>query len=70
MSAKESEEAKIVVIDAMSSLSAISEENAAATEETSAAMEELNATVAVLAESAEQLQMLSRKLAEDVSFFR
>ena len=62
--------AKNVVVDAISSLSAISEENAAATEETSASMEELNATVNELAASAASLNELSRKLAEDMAFFK
>ena len=57
-------------MDVMSSLSAISEENAASTEETGAAMEELNANINILAQSAEALQGLARQLAEDISFFK
>lgn len=62
--------AKNVVVDAMGSLSSISEENAAATQQTSASMQELNATVNVLAGSADKLNDLARKLNEDMSFFK
>ena len=58
------------IIDAMSSLSAISEENAASTQETSASMQELNATVNVLAGSAENLSSIARQLEEELSFFK
>ena len=69
-SALQSEQAREVVVDVMSSLSAISEENAASTEETGAAMEELNANINILAQSAEALQGLARQLAEDIAFFK
>ena len=62
--------AKDVVVDAMGSLSAISEQNAAATQQTSASMQELNATVNVLAGSADSLNELARKLTQDMSFFK
>lgn len=62
--------AKDVVVDAMGSLSAISEQNAAATQQTSASMQELNATVNVLAESAERLNELAIQLNQDMSFFK
>lgn len=58
------------IVDAMSSLSAISEENAASTEETSASMEELNATVNILASSAENLNEIAGQLEEELSFFK
>ncbi len=61
---------KVTIVDAMDSLSAISEENAASTEETSASMQELNATVNVLAESAGNLGSISSKLDEELSFFK
>lgn len=61
---------KTMIVDSMDSLSAISEENAAATEETSASMEELNATVNVLASSADNLSDIARKLDEDLQFFK
>ena len=60
---------KGVIIDAMTSLSAISEENAASTEETSASMEELNATIITLAESANNLKDIATALEQDLSFF-
>ncbi len=62
--------AKDLVVDAMSSLSSISEENAAATEETSASMQELNATVNILAGSADHLNAMAQRLTEDMSFFK
>jgi len=58
------------IVDAMSSLSAISEENAASTEETSASMQELNATVNILAGSAGNLSGVAKQLEEELSFFR
>ena len=62
--------AKDVIVDAMESLSAISEENAASTQETSASMQELNATVNMLAASAEDLSGMSKKLDEELAFFK
>lgn len=62
--------AKDIVVDAMESLSAISEENAASTQETSASMQELNATVNMLASSAEDLNNISKRLDEELSFFK
>ena len=59
-----------VVADAMSSLSAISEENAASSEQTGAAMEELSATVSTLASSADSLKSIADKLNEEISFFK
>ncbi|MBR3735921.1 MAG: methyl-accepting chemotaxis protein, partial [Lachnospiraceae bacterium] len=70
LSAGRSEKAGNVVADAMNSLSAISEENAASTEQTSASMQELSATVTVLAKSAEELQNIAEQLNEDISFFK
>lgn len=61
---------KVVVVDAMSSLSAISEENAASTEETSASMTDLSDSVGVLAQSASSLKSLADMLEEDMSFFK
>lgn len=57
------------IIDAMSSLSAISEENAASTQETGASMEELNATVNGLASAAGTLHDVAQKLDEELGFF-
>ncbi len=58
------------VADVMSSLSAISEQNAAATQQTTASMQELNATMNLLAENAEKLKSLSDSLKEDIGFFK
>ena len=59
-----------VVSDAMSSLSAISEENAASSETTGASAEELSATVTTLAASADDLKDIAIKLNEEISFFK
>ena len=61
--------ARAKVVDVISNLSAISEENAASTEETTASMQELNATINLLAESAGQLEALARGLEENMAFF-
>ena len=68
-SAEACDNSKGVVVDSMSSLSAISEENAAASEETSASMEELSATVNTLASTAESLKEVSEALIKEISFF-
>ena len=60
---------KNVIVDAMNSLSAISEENAALTEETSATMVELNGSVNNLADSAEELKEIAEKLDRELKFF-
>ena len=64
------EEAKNVVVDAMSGLSAISEENAASTEETSASMQELNLTAVTLSQSAESLRTVAQQLEDEMAFFK
>ncbi|MCR4591372.1 MAG: methyl-accepting chemotaxis protein, partial [Lachnospiraceae bacterium] len=61
---------KNTVVDAMSALSAISEENAASSEETGASMEELSATVTTLAGEANDLKDIARKLNDEMSFFK
>lgn len=58
------------VVDVISNLSAISQENAASTEETTASMEELNATINLLAEAARNLKNLSVELDNDMQFFK
>ena len=68
--AQESAASKSIILDAMDSLSAISEENAASAEETSASMQELNATVNVLSQSAGDLNDLAKQLEEDLNFFK
>ena len=67
---QESAGSKTIIVDAMDSLSAISEENAASTQQTSASMQELNATVNVLSQSASDLNDLAKKLEEDLDFFK
>ena len=64
------ETSKNAVVDTMSALSAISEENAASAEETGAAMEELSATVTTLAESANHLKDIAEELNQEMSFFK
>ncbi len=68
--ADQCETSKNAVVDTMSALSAISEENAASSEETGASMEELSATVTTLADNANSLKQISEKLSEDISFFK
>ena len=61
---------KNAVVDTMSALSAISEENAASSEETGASMQELSSTVTILAGSANNLREIAEKLNEDMQFFK
>ena len=62
--------ARVSVVDIISNLSAISEENAASSEETTASMAELSSTIGALADSAEQLQRISSVLEEEMKFFK
>lgn len=64
------DESREKVVDVIQGLSAISEENAASTEETNASMEELNSIIAVMAEAARELMVLSEQLDENLRFFR
>ncbi|SKB45921.1 methyl-accepting chemotaxis protein [Lachnospiraceae bacterium] len=59
-----------VVSNAMTSLSAISEENAASTETTGASVEELSATVTTLAGSAAHLKDIALQLHDEIQFFK
>ncbi|WP_029322159.1 methyl-accepting chemotaxis protein [Butyrivibrio sp. AE3004] len=61
---------KNAVVDTMSALSAISEENAASSEETGASMQELSATVTTLASSADSLKEIAEKLNQEMAFFK
>ena len=63
-------DAKNSLMEIISDLSAISEENAASTEETNASMEELNATFTMISESAAKLQGLSANLTDTISYFK
>lgn len=62
--------ARASVIDVISNLSAISEENAASAEETTASMQELNATINLLSEEATKLKDISSALNEEMKFFK
>jgi methyl-accepting chemotaxis protein len=61
---------KNAVVDTMSALSAISEENAASSEETGASMQELSATVTTLAGSASSLKTVAEQLNSEMAFFK
>lgn len=58
------------VVDAFSSLSAISEENAAGCEETNASVQELNAIIANVSNQAAELSEISNNLVNEVGIFR
>ena len=64
------ESSKNAVVDTMSALSAISEENAASSEETGASMQELSATVTTLASSADSLKEVADALNKEMEFFK
>ena len=68
--AEQCDTSKNAVVDVMSALSAISEENAASSEETGASMEELSATVTTLAGAANDLKDIADKLNKDIKFFK
>lgn len=68
-SADSCNDARATVMDVISNLSAISEENAASSEETTASMEELNATINLLAGEAGNLKKISQQLNDDMKFF-
>ena len=57
------------VVDAFSSLSAISQENAAGCEETNASVQELNATISNVSNEAVELNNISKDLVEQVALF-
>ena len=64
------DDAKNAIIDIMSNLSAISEENAASTQETNASMEELNATINLLAAEAARIGEMAVALEEKIRIFK
>lgn len=70
VSADSADSSRTQVIDVISNLSAISEENAASAEETAASMEQLNATINMMAEEAARLKQISNGLNEDMNFFK
>lgn len=57
------------VVDLMTGLAAIAEENAASTEQTSQSMGELNEATAALAQTAKELMKLSNRVKEDLGYF-
>lgn len=59
-----------MIVDAMTNLSAISEQNAASTEQTMASMEELNATINLLAQEAKNVSDLSEVLEDKIKVFK
>ena len=59
-----------IVVDLMTNLSAIAEENAASTEQTTTSMGELNDGTNSLAKTAEELKELSEKLTGDLNYFK
>ena len=62
--------ARVQVTDAIRSLSAVAEQNAAATEQTTASMDELNKTMSILAEKADELGVLANSMQERLEFFK
>ena len=62
--------ARASVMDIITNLSAISEENAASAEETTASMQELNATISHLATESGKLKAISQELNEYMGFFK
>ena len=63
-------DAKNTVVDEISTLSSISEENSASSEETSASMIGLNESIQTLHSSADELKGLANKLEQDMAFFQ
>jgi len=57
------------VVDLMTGLAAIAEENAASTEQTNESMRDLNGATAALAHTAEELMKLSNMVKEDLGYF-
>ncbi|MCR5468473.1 MAG: methyl-accepting chemotaxis protein [Lachnospiraceae bacterium] len=64
------DESKDVVRESISSLSDISEENAASSQETSASMTQLNYSVTTLSDEATDLKKLADALKENIAFFK
>ncbi len=58
------------VVDVISNLSALSEQNAASAQETTASMQEMSATINLLADAANSLRDLSSKIEEEMRFFK
>ncbi len=69
-SCKEAKELSDAVGDIISSLSATSQQNAAACEETNASVQELNATITSLSEEASVLNKIAEALVNEVAIFK
>lgn len=67
--AKECDNSRQSVIDTISGLSAIAQENASITEETTASMQELNANINLVAQQAEEVKTQSEVLSQAIGFF-
>lgn len=67
---KELDEARVNVVDVVSSLTAIAEQNAAATEETSAAVVEVASIVTGIAEQAQALDEIAKEMEEKMDIFK
>ncbi len=68
--AESSEASSQTVVDLMTNLSAISEENAASAETTSSAMAQLNTETERLADTSSELKKIADTLKEDLDFFQ
>ena len=68
--AKDCNASRSSVIDIISSLSSISEENAASTEETTASIQELTATINMVAQQANEVQQQAQNLEQAMGFFK
>lgn len=68
--AKECDTSRVGVIDIISSLSSISQENAASTQQTTASVEELTATINMVAQQATSVQEQAKLLEEAMKFFK
>ncbi len=64
------DKAKNDIVDAMSTLSAISEENAASTAETAASVQELDNTISLLAEASSNLKKIAQQLLTELEAFQ
>ena len=68
--AKDCNASRSSVIDIISSLSSISEENAASTEETTASIQELTSTINMVAKQANEVQEQAQNLEQAMGFFK
>lgn len=68
--ARDCDDSRGVVINVITNLSALAEENVASTQQTTASMQELNSTINMLADSAEDLKEMAVVLEEKIRFFK